>query len=200
MPTAYNTTTGDIVAFTTHPTQLQTEYARNADIGFLAAVHPVLTGYVSSGAFIPYTAEQLLARANRPRGSNEWSNATMSWVSTATLAEAKQMRIADMKAAALAADQANINVSGVNFKADTETRTELMQEALVAQMAINDGLAYTLDWERANGNDITLTAAQVKALVRAMNNRTAQIRTQFKARRAAINAATTIAEVAAIVW
>ena len=158
------------------------------------------THFVAQGAPVAYSSEQRANKAAMPAYLAAWDNAAMAWVDLRALADIKAERGAQIRAAAAAANEENITVQNVTFKADAETRAELMQEALVAQMAIADGLSYSLDWERANGNGITLTAAQVKTLVRAINNRTAQIRVAARAKRQAIEAATSKAEVEAVTW
>jgi hypothetical protein len=112
----------------------------------------------------------------------------------------KKRKLREMRAAAVAADQADITLSGNTFAADSASRAQLYNEALVAQMNLIDGQAFSLTWERADGSAVTLTAAQLKAIIRAIRQRTDDIRAQFRARRQAINAATTQAQVEAVAW
>jgi hypothetical protein len=181
----YDPQTGQILQLSSHPRDgaSQIEVADN----FNDAAH-----YVSGGAFLPFPSS--------PSKYHSWDWSTKAWVDQRSLAEVKAAQWELLKIAAKAANEADITVQNVTFKADAETRSELMQEALVAQMSLIDGQAYTLDWDRANGNDITLTASQVKALVRAMNNRTVQIRAALRTKRQAVESASTIAEVQAIEW
>lgn len=167
---------------------------------WLNAVGSHLSGYVSNGVLVPYTAEQAAAKVARPMYPARWDNATLAWIDTRPLSSLKAVKLEELRDAAHANDQADLTVQSTSFKADTATRDELMREAQVALMAQVDGQAYSLDWERANGNDITLTGSQAKALVRAMRNRSVSIRAQLRALRNQVAAAQSKAELDAIVW
>lgn len=126
--------------------------------------------------------------------------ATKAWVDLRTLAELKAERTKAMQAAAKAADSANIGTGNNVFVADADARTALMQEAQMAQMAIADGLAYSLDWERADGTAINLTGPQVRGLLRAMSNRAQAIRATLRTKLAQVADAQSISAVKAVIW
>ena len=129
-----------------------------------------------------------------------WDTSTKRWVSTPTLAAHKRTARQRMKTAALAADVADITLQGSTIAADADTRTQLYNEALVAQMALIDAQAFSLTWERTDGSTVTLTAAQLKNLIRAIRQRSDDIRAQYRARVQTINSAATQAAVETVVW
>jgi hypothetical protein len=126
-----------------------------------------------------------------------WNATTKRWVSSPTVESFRRVKLAELKAAALAASESDITVQSVTFAADAATRAELAQELALFQA---EGAGYSCDWQRADGTQITLTGAQVKGLLRAISTRLAGIRTRFRARRDSVAAATTQAAVEAIVW
>lgn len=192
--------TGEIVRIVTCLSEQAAAQAGAGEVLFASEMAEPRTHRMLGNALVPYTVEQATAKATRPEWATRWDNALMAWHDPRTLAELKATKIAELKAAATAAQYANITLQSVTFVADAATQAELVNEALIAQMAIADNLVYGLDWERANGNPITLTASQVKALVRGIRNRTDDIRAQFRVLRAAVVAATTKAEIDAIDW
>jgi hypothetical protein len=123
--------------------------------------------------------------------------ATKTWVDPRTLLQVKSTKRNELKSAALAAATADLTVSTVTFSVSLDIKAELAQELALAQA---EGASYSLEWERADGTPITLTGAQVRGLLRAMSTRAANIRSTLRTKIAAVNAATTIAEVEAIEW
>jgi len=129
-----------------------------------------------------------------------WDTGTKRWISSPTLAAIKLAAAAALKAAAAANAQADITLQSTTFAADPATRDELMREVTVALAAQMDAQAYSLDWERSDGTAVTLTAAQLKALVRALRTRDANIRAQLRSLKTQLVAAATQAAIDAIVW
>lgn len=129
-----------------------------------------------------------------------WDGAARRWVPVPTLLALKRARLAELRLAAMADDDADITLQGSTFAADGAARDALMREALIAQMAIADGQAFSLTWERVDDSAVTLNAAQLKAVVRAIRQRSNDIRATLRARRAALDAATTAEQVAAVTW
>lgn len=107
---------------------------------------------------------------------------------------------AAIRAAAAAADAANMTMQGNEFQADAASKLALSRKLQIALANIADSLPFSVDWTLANNTEIALNANQLKAVVRAIDGRTEQVRATLIARRAQIAAATTAAEVAAIVW
>ena len=106
----------------------------------------------------------------------------------------------EIKTAAKVTDQTDITISGNVLHADFESRASLFQKVQIAQMAVADGQAFSVDWQLADETVVTLNANQVKAIVRAINTREDAIRAKAHTLLAAIKSATTKEEVLAITW
>lgn len=135
-----------------------------------------------------------------PPAEGTWRWSGTRWQRVTTLAEVKAVKWAEIRAAAVAADQANITLGSHVLSADAESRVALFQQVQIALMAVQDGIAFSVDWEKADGTTVTLTANQVKTIVRAIDNRALQIKATARTVRAQIQAATTIEQVEAITW
>jgi hypothetical protein len=122
---------------------------------------------------------------------------TKTWTDPRSLVRVKELKAAELRAAAIAAANADLTVQTVTFSVSLEIRAELAQELALAQA---EGAGYSLDWQRVDGTLITLTGAQVKGLLRAMSTRAGGIRSTLRAKLTAAAAAATKAEVNAITW
>jgi hypothetical protein len=127
----------------------------------------------------------------------EWDTQVKLWMEKPSLKWLKRVKFDEICAAATVASNADITVQGETFTADAVTRAELSAELALAQA---EGASYSCSWQRADGTAITLTGAQVAALLKKISQRLAAIRAQVRTLRSAIEAATTKAAIDAIVW
>jgi hypothetical protein len=159
------------------------------------------THYVLNGDILKYTHEQHRARSEPFKSMRGlWDNTSMSWIDLRSLLELKIDKINELKSHAQMLDVLDITIQNITFKADEETKKELLNEALIAQMAILDNQSYSLDWEKADGSDITLTANQLKGLIRAIRQRSNNIRNIFRSLRTQVMSCTTKEEIDTIAW
>jgi len=152
---------------------------------------------IATGEVIDY---QPPAPADDADKTFSWDDTIKRWTPTPTLGAVKRAQGAVIKAAAKAEDQTDITISGNVLHADFESRASLFQKVQIAQMAVADGQAFSVDWQLADETVVTLNANQVKAIVRAINTREDAIRTKAHTLLAAIKSATTKEEVLAITW
>ena len=129
-----------------------------------------------------------------------WSATTLRWVSSRTLLAVKLARLEVLKAEARVRGEANITVGVHEFEANTESRNALFQKWQIATAAVADGLPFSVDWTKANNTEVTLTALQVKAILRAIDSRNDQLRATYRTLRAQVQAATTVVLVEAVTW
>lgn len=122
------------------------------------------------------------------------------WADARTLASAKTLKIEEVRAAARVQDQSAITVSAQTFAADDTQRALLAQQVVLGREAIEDSIAWDLDWVMTNGGTTTLTFATLKALVRAIDARRVSIAAALAALEGDINAAATIGAVDAFAW
>jgi hypothetical protein len=158
------------------------------------------THYVSGGAVVAYTPQQATAKGGIPPRQHLWSNALMAWVDQRSLNDLKRDKWADIKAEAAARDLAPITVATREFQTDDATRALMFQKMAIAREAIADGQPFSVDWPLDDDTVINLNANQLKAVVRAIDNRSESLRATARGLRAQIVAAANAAAVAAISW
>ena len=157
--------------------------------------------YVFNGVVTAYTPEQALLKANVPSTPLQtWDNVALAWRDDRTLDQCKRWKLHRMREAARALDADDITVGVHVVPLDAESRAALFQKAHIAVLAAQDGSAFSMEWEKADGTYATLTAAQVKALVRAVDARADTIRSTLRSVKARIDATVTNAEADAITW
>jgi hypothetical protein len=130
----------------------------------------------------------------------QWDGGVRRWVRKDTFTFIKRAKWDSVKLIAKARDAANITVGAHEFEADVESRAVLMQAVTIAQLAVADGLSFSVELDKANGSSVTVDAGQLKAIIRAIHTRTESIRATARSLRAQIQAATTPAEVEAVQW
>jgi hypothetical protein len=122
------------------------------------------------------------------------------WIDERPLATAKFQKWQEIKNACRAAEFGTFTVGGYGFDCDLESQTRISSAFQAAMDARTNGEPFSIDWTLADNTDVTLSRAQVIAVGRALQ---AHVNAQYnKARqkRAQINAATTKAQLDAIVW
>lgn len=138
--------------------------------------------------------------SDTPDATFEWDTESKRWVPRLTLNGHKRKRWALIKQTAAARDADDITVGAHELKADAQARATLMQAITIAQLAAADGQPFSFEIDKADESVVTVNAAQLKAIIRAIHARTEAIRATARSLRAQIMAATTVAEVNAIEW
>lgn len=115
----------------------------------------------------------------------------------AVLRKAKADKWSEIKSAAAAATNGGFVAGGFNW--DSDLATQQAMQLTWQDMKEADGPT-SVSWYTAEGVAKTLTAAQFKNLARALRTHLAAQRDKGATLRAAITAATTPAEVAAVSW
>ncbi len=159
------------------------------------------THWVEGGTIVEYTEAQKVAKAARPQHESEWSNASMQWVDTRTLAQAKEARISAMKATRDATWDGTFDWNGHSFDCHLVARTNIIGRAVEAQMALAANTPWSTAWILADNTELTgITAADMLAIGAALGQHMDAAKARYTARKAAIEAAATIAEVDAVEW
>ena len=158
------------------------------------------THYVLDGQIVAYTPEQVATKAQRPDYACAWSNTLFQWVDVRTLAMKKLAKWEEIKWIRSQKDIAPFTWDGSTFDADTESRSRLLSAANVALLARFENVSYSTDWILADNTVRTLTAADMAALIRAYEQYVRGLFATSRQLRQAILAATTDAELAAVVW
>ena len=152
---------------------------------------------VESGEVIDY---QPPAPPDDANVTHEWDTQTKRWLKVPTLFALKVIKWSAMKAAAQAADQANIVIATRELQADSDSRAALFQKYQIALIEVAEGGTFSVDWTLANNTEVTLNAAQFKAIVKAIDARSESIRATLRGLRDQIAAAATPQALDAIGW
>lgn len=114
-----------------------------------------------------------------------------------SLAQAKADKWREIKKARAAAEAAGFTVGGYTFDSDPASQAAIA--AAVQDMSMAGGPA-TVAWTLANETTVTITATQMRAVLRALRNHIQTQRDKATNLRADIEAATTVAAVDALHW
>ena len=162
------------------------------------------SAFVRDAAAVLYSADQAIAKSQKPTYPARWSNESMSWVDlrdpVTVLTQAKARKWAEIKAAQENAIAQPITLDGMTFDADETAVKRIAQKMLVALAYRIAGQAYLVEWTLADNTTKTIRGADLIELVKTIEDRTETIRGIARDRRMAILAATTVAEVDAIHW
>lgn len=122
------------------------------------------------------------------------------WIDTRTLIRLKADKWAEIKKVASQANKANLLVLSKPFQTDSSSLEALYRAAQLAVMNQVDGQSYTVDWTLADNTIQTLTLAQIKGVIRAIDARTAANRSKATDLRVQIANAINSSAVSAITW
>lgn len=194
--TLYKTATGEIVGGVRSD---EASLAANTPAGCIAVEGEFshADGFFRAGQFVEYGVDARLAKAGKPSAGAAWSNESMSWVDTRTLAERRAERWEWVKAERERRLAGTFTHAGNVYDIDP---VNIAGAAMDAREALIAGEAWTQVWVLANNNTVTLTAAQMIALGRAAKAAVSDLWATSQYLRGLIDAATTTEELAAIAW
>ena len=117
-----------------------------------------------------------------------------------TLLDAQLRRWAAIKACRAAVEFGPLTWDGSTFDADSLSQFRILGEVVNAMRALTASESFSIVWTLADDSERTLSAADMLALGQALGAQVDSAHATARALRAAIDAATTVAEVEAIVW
>lgn len=158
------------------------------------------THYVSGGSLVAYTAEQAAAKAERPAYESAWSNASMSWVDTRTLQQAKDTRWSELLIERAAREFSTFTWDGSVFDCDAESQTRIIGSATLAIIASMTAQPFSIDWTLADDTVRTLSGPDMLNVGAALGAHVTAVHETSRALYDQIEAATTNAQVDAVVW
>jgi hypothetical protein len=127
-----------------------------------------------------------------------YSDGSFSAPSSPTLNDAKIAQTAILVADYNAAIQQPVSYMGTTFQADSDSQTKVIQ--VLAAMTPAGATPAGFYWVDAANDHVAMTLAQVQGLSQAMMAQGWAAFQHLQARKAAVNAATTIPDVQAVVW
>lgn len=159
------------------------------------------TGRIVAGAFVPYTAEQIAAKAHRPRYKAVWSNAAMAWVDLRTLSDLQSAKRAEINNARAQADRGAFMFVGHRIQADDVSKARIYAVAITVATTGDFPADFPHLWKDTDNGyvaipDLTTWQAFYNAMVA---QGTANFATS-ETLKAALAAATTKEQIEAIVW
>jgi hypothetical protein len=158
---------------------------------------PVLDAYLLNGVAVSYTPEQAASRATRPLGPVVWSNDVMAWINPKSLDDRKLDHWAAIKKARDAALAAPIVTAFGTFDADTDSQAKVTGAILMLQLAPP---GTTLSWTLHDNTTVSVAGSQMAEVGLLMGAQVQTAYTTSQSLRAQIDAATTVDQLASIVW
>jgi len=159
-----------------------------------------ISHYVVGGQLVAYTPDQLHARQNPPQPRCRWSNAEMRWIDLRSLDEIKADRWMAIKAARDAAEAAGFDTPFGRFDSDPASQAKIIGAAQLASIALAQGQPFSIRWTRQDNTAVELDAPAMIAVGVAMGQHIDSVHQIGRAKRAAIEAATTHDAVMAVTW
>jgi hypothetical protein len=155
------------------------------------------THYVLDGVTTPYSTELAAAYASNPGEDYVWS-VTDGWIDGRTLDKAKAEAIARLMAQRDVLEYANFDCNGVTYSASSEDQRRIagaVQLALLSQAA---GQEFSIDWNDANNETVTLTGAELIAVGLQLGTFVQSVFASCRTAIASVNAATSNTAIDAI--
>lgn len=154
------------------------------------------THYVLNGVLHAYTPEEQTTKAKRPAHLAQWNNHTMSWVDLRSLAEIKEAKWTEIKAARSAAEYGGFVWNNAAFDSDVVSQGRITGAVSLAQISA----AFSTVWVLRDNSTLLLRQEDMLQVGVALG---VHVATQFAkgvTLRNRIEAAGTAAEVSQIVW
>lgn len=178
----------------------QVLYRGDGDDPGVLAVDGVAVVYALPPSDRHYWAGAWVDMGTAPSPVHTWDWTTHQWVDARTLSAAKETRWEAMKAARDAAEFGGFTWDGSDFDSGPMSQSRIQGAALMATLAAQAGQPFSIDWTLADNTVRTLSGADMIAAGQAMALHIEAQHETGRAVRAAIMAATTLAEVDAVQW
>lgn len=158
------------------------------------------THYVSNGALVAYSQAEMEAKAYRPGWTTGWDNATMAWIDPRTLADHKAAKWEAIKAEREQREFGGFTWDGSTFDSDSQSQSRIMGAAQLATLAAMAQQVFFIDWTLAGNTVRTLSGTDMIGVGQALGVHVGTQHAIGRTLRAAIEFATTTAEVEAVTW
>lgn len=170
----------------------------------LVEVHDTVTDethWISpAGQPIAYTDQQREAKAKSPPFPARWSNTEMRWIDLRSLEQVKADCWAAIKAQRDAAEWGGFDTPFGRFDSDPRSQAKIIGAAQLASIAAARGEPFSIRWTLQDNSTVVLDAPAMIAVGVAMGQHIDSVHQIGRAKRAAIEAATTYDAVMAVTW
>ena len=148
--------------------------------------------YINNGA--------VESKPARPSQSHTWSYDTQEWIDPRTLGDIKAAQWTAIKAQRDAVEFGGYTWDGSGFDSDSQSQSRIMGAAQLATLAAMAEQPFSIDWTLTDNTVRTLAGADMIAAGQALGVHVGAAHATARALRAAIESATTQAEVEAVQW
>lgn len=156
--------------------------------------------YVSGGAIVEYTPEQNSAKADQHATGRKWRNSAMEWQDARTLTEIKTDKWEVIKLARAAHIDSGLATPYGDFQTAPPGRQNITDAVLLAQTLASQSQPVSIDWTLADNTVVTLGLTEIVTVGLLLGQKVQEAHAHARTLRAAIDAATTAAEVEAVAW
>lgn len=192
----FDTTSGEILGkITSNSTSLPD--TGNPSVGAVLGDYPATHYYVDTalGQVLPYTESAVLRKGSRRGPYAFWSNKTFSWEVPFALLCGQKLQ--EIKHARSAAEFASFNYNGMTFDGDADAQRRLSGLVSAAKSTIAAGQTFTKEFTLADNSVVQLTAEDFVGIEMAKIWQVDVAFQEYRLKKAAIEAATTIEELEA---
>ena len=154
----------------------------------------------ATGVVRAYTSAQQAAKSAVPAYPCHWSNVSMSWVDERSLDQVKADAWRRIKAARDAAEWGGFDTPFGRFDSDPKSQAKIIGAAQLASIAAARGEPFSIRWTLQDNSTVMLDAPAMIAVGAAMGRHIDSVHQIGRAKRAAIEAATTHDAVMAVTW
>jgi len=158
------------------------------------------THQVVDGVVVAYSAADANKKRKRPFDNATWSNALLDWVDTRTIDKCKSDKRQEMRAARDKKMLGGFKSATLDYDSDTESQAAIQIAVTQALVAKIDNTAFSVVWTLSDDSEVTLDKTAMLKVGKDLQQMLDNAQTKFQARKGAIKAATTVAEVEAITW
>lgn len=133
-----------------------------------------------------------------PSGAHKWNTETGQWVPD--VARAKADKLKEIHSIRDSKEYGGFSWDGSLFDSDPQSQLRIQGGVQLANMSAMSGQPFSIDWTLADNTVRTLSGADMIAVGMALAAHVQTVHATGRALRAQIEAATTAAEVEAVVW
>lgn len=163
-------------------------------------VIPLSAEITGAHDWIDVSTKELVIAPASPSPHHVFDYTTKQWVDPRTLADLKEAKWLEIKAARDAAEFGSFTWDNSTFDSDPTSQSRIQGAAQLATLALMNSQPFSIDWTLADNSTRVLTAQDMLAVGTAMGVHTNTQHVKARLKRDMINAATTAEEIAAITW
>jgi Domain of unknown function (DUF4376) len=136
----------------------------------------------------------------KPYRHCRWDYVNNIWLDDNSLLKTKRAKRLEMKEARENKKVSGFKSGGLDFDSTAEAQMSIASAVMQATIAKIDNVAFSLVWSLSDDSEVTLNKAAILKMGEDLQQMQNNAQNKYQAKKALINAATTVAEVDAITW